>query len=84
MNYKVYITSSVEKQLNKIPLKIHNRIIKQILSLKDNPRPIGVKKLTDEEGYRIRIGNYRVLYTINDKIQSVEIYKVAPRKDAYR
>lgn len=82
--YKVYITPSVERKLRKLSRKIHDRIIKQILLLKENPRPIGIKKLTDQEGYRIRIGDFRVLYTINDKESIVEVFKVGDRKDIYR
>ncbi|MFY8162577.1 MAG: type II toxin-antitoxin system RelE family toxin [Candidatus Kapaibacteriota bacterium] len=49
-----------------------------------NPRPIGIKKLVDIDGYSIRVGNYRILFTIDDDIKIVSIYKVAPHKDAYR
>ena len=52
--------------------------------LKDNPRPVGCKKLTNEEGYRIRVGNYRILYKIDDKNFSINIYKITHRKDVYR
>jgi mRNA interferase RelE/StbE len=51
------------------------------MMLKVNPRPVGCKKLTNEEGYRIRVGNYRILYTIDDTNSSVNIYKIAHRKD---
>lgn len=54
------------------------------MMLKVNPRPVGCKKLTNEEGYRIRVGNYRILYTIDDTNSSVNIYKIAHRKDVYR
>jgi mRNA interferase RelE/StbE len=52
--------------------------------LKENPRPVGCKKLTNEEGYRIRVGNYRILYTINDANKLVDVFKISHRKDSYR
>jgi mRNA interferase RelE/StbE len=52
--------------------------------LKENPRPVGCKKLTNQEGYRIRIGNYRILYTIEDENKIVMIYRVGHRRDVYR
>jgi mRNA interferase RelE/StbE len=52
--------------------------------LADNPRPVGVKKLTEREGYRIRAGDYRVIYEINDPLQTITIFHVGHRKDIYQ
>lgn len=79
--YKIRLSNKVLKYLETIPKNDFLKIDAVILSLKNNPRPIGIKKLVDIEGYRIRVGNYRILFTIDDDIKIVSIYKIAPRKD---
>ncbi|MDQ3021598.1 MAG: type II toxin-antitoxin system RelE/ParE family toxin [Bacteroidota bacterium] len=69
------MAKSALSQVKKIPDNIYLRIRDGLLMLKDNPRPIGCKKLTNEEGYRIRIGSYRVLYTIDDINLEIQIHK---------
>lgn len=82
--YKIEVKRSAEKELKKIPKKELIKIIDQIGSLANNPRPAGSKKLTNQEKYRIRIGNYRVLYYIEDEILTIFIIKVGHRKEIYR
>jgi mRNA interferase RelE/StbE len=65
LTYKVVIERKAEKEAERIPNKYRSVIDKAILSLSSNPRPYGSKKLTEKEGYRIRAGNYRILYTID-------------------
>jgi len=84
MSYTVYLKRSVEKELDRLPTEVHNRIIKRLISLGDNPLPPGTKKLLGREGYRIRVGNHRILYVINEKEKKVEIVSVAHRKEVYR
>jgi mRNA interferase RelE/StbE len=84
MNYEIYIKKSAEKELKAIPAKIHEKMIKYILALGKNPRPKLSKKLHAYEGYRLRIGKYRILYIINDKEKKIEIISVLLRKDAHR
>ncbi len=67
-----------------IYLRSYGRIVKRLTSLGDNPRPPGVKKLHGREGYRIRIGDYRILYVINESEKKVEIVSIAHRKEVYR
>jgi mRNA interferase RelE/StbE len=55
-----------------------------LISLKENPRPLGVKKLKGQEGYRIRLGNYRILYLVDDRERKIEIFSIAHRKEVYR
>ena len=82
--YKVVVSKSASKELSKLPVVANNRIIKAVLSLSDNPRPQGSKKLKgSSENWRIRIGNYRVVYAIDDDILIVDIRKVGHRKDIY-
>lgn len=84
MSYAVYLKRSAEKELDRLPTEVYDRIIKQLISLKDNPRPHGIKKLQGREGYRIRVGDYRILYVIDEKEKKVEIVSVAHRKEVYR
>ena len=60
------------------------RIIKRLLTLKANPRPQGAKKLGGGDRYRIRVGDYRVLYTIDDALQKIEVSAVGHRREVYR
>ncbi len=76
MIYKLVIERKAEKEAEKIPKKYRPSIDKAILSLVSNPRPHGSKKLTEKEGYRIRVGNYRILYTIDDVAKTVVIYRI--------
>ena len=79
MKYKVFIEKRVEKDTSKIPAKFRENIDKTILALASDPRPKGCKKLTDREGYRIRVGNYRILYSIDDDALTVVIYRIKIR-----
>ena len=84
MSYRVIIPKPVQKQLNNLPQKIRSRLIAEIRLLKDNPRPNGVKKLKGYENtYRIRVGNYRVIYEIEDRETIILILSSIHRKDAY-
>ncbi len=76
MIYKIVIERKAEKEAEKIPIKNRPAIDKAILSLVSNPRPHGSKKLTEKEGYRVRVGNYRILYTIDDVAKTVVIYRI--------
>jgi mRNA interferase RelE/StbE len=84
LNYEVHIVPSVEKEMDKLADLIHARISSKILTLENNPRPRGYKKLSGKEEYRIRAGDYRVLYAVNDKDHIVTILAVGHRRDVYR
>lgn len=84
MAYVVSLKRSAEKELERLPTKIHDRIIGHLISLKEIPRPVGAKTLRGREGYRIRIGDYRVLYVIDDSERRVEVFSIAHRKEVYR
>lgn len=84
MSYQVIIPKRVQKQLNNFPQKVRSRLLADIHLLRDNPRPDGVKKLKSYENtYRIRIGNYRVIYEIKDLEMIVLVLSSVHRKDAY-
>ncbi len=84
MTYTVEIKRSAEKEMDRLPGKTHKRISERILALEANPHPPGSKKLQGEEGYRLRMGDYRVLYAIDDQTKHVFVYSVAHRREAYR
>jgi mRNA interferase RelE/StbE len=83
-SYRIVFKKSVAKDLRPIPKKDVQRILKRIDGLADDPRPAGAEKLSGDEKYRIRQGNYRILYAIEDDIITVTIVKVAHRRDVYR
>ena len=84
MPYQVRINRSAEKELDALQSNISARIINRLLQLEENPRPYGVKKLQGQEAYRLRVGNYRILYTINDAEQLLIIYAIGHRGEVYR
>lgn len=81
--YNLKILPQAQKDLDHIHGKIFDKIKDNIIRLADNPRPYGAIKLTKEEGYRIRIGDYRAIYRIDDKSKEVFIYRIKHRKEAY-
>ena len=81
--YKIEIKRSAVKEIKKLPAKDLKKILAKISSLADNPRPNGCVKLSADEKYRIRVGVYRILYEIIDKLLVIIVVKVAYRKDVY-
>ena len=71
MSYTVEIKQLAKREMDRLPDNIQKRISEKILNLESNPRPPGIRKLQGEEGYRLRIGDYRVLYTVNDQTRHV-------------
>jgi mRNA interferase RelE/StbE len=83
-SYKIKFHRDVGKDLRKLPKKQILAILEAINALAANPLPVGVKKLTGTDAYRIRMGNYRVIYRIENDELIVFVLKVAHRKDVYR
>ena len=83
--YKVLFKPSADRRLQKLPHDVQRRIVGEVVMLAHNPRPAGVAKLTgDENLWRIRIGDYRVVYEIHDDQLIVLVLPAAHRKDVYR
>lgn len=82
--YEINIIPSARKDLDFLDKKSFTQIKNKIISLASNPRPSACLKLTVEEGYRIRSGNYRILYRIDDKNRMIYIYRIKDRKESYR
>jgi mRNA interferase RelE/StbE len=85
MKYSIFYKRSASEELLQLQANIAHKVKAAINSLSENPRPSGCKKLKGSiNEYRIRIGNYRVIYTIIDTILIVTVIKIAHRKDVYR
>ncbi len=84
MIYRVSIVHSAQTEFTSLPLSIRARIEPRLLSLADEPRPHGSQKLRHTDRYRIRIGDYRVIYAINDAERLVVILSIGHRKEIYR
>ena len=82
--YKVVFRKSVAQDLHRIPNRDLRRILTTIDSLSEEPRPPGIEKLSGQEKYRVRQGNYRIIYEIKDDEVVVVLVKVGHRRNAYR
>jgi len=82
--YRLDFTPAAARELRKLPTSIQARLAPHISNLSDGPRPPGSKKLKGTDGYRLRVGDYRILYEIQQAASRVLIVKVAHRKEAYR
>ncbi len=82
--YEIVLKPKAVKDLDGLPDKVYGSISIKIDGLVNDPRPHGCKKLINIDGYRIRDGNYRVLYSIDDSAKKVTVTRVLHRKDAYR
>jgi mRNA interferase RelE/StbE len=82
--YNVFFTKSAIGELEGIPRKDLRRIIERIRGLGENPRPEGCQKLSAQERYRIRQGDYRIVYSISDGEREVRIFKIGHRSEVYR
>lgn len=84
MNYTISILRRAQKELAELSTESYERVRNSILGLAQNPRPSGCVKLTNREGWRIRVGDYRVIYEIDDKPRIVTILAIGHRSDIYR
>jgi mRNA interferase RelE/StbE len=83
-SYSVFIKRTAAKELEAVPLRDRRRLVVRIEALATDPRPMGVQKLSGEEKYRLRQGNYRVLYEIVDEDLVVTVVRIGHRRDVYR
>jgi mRNA interferase RelE/StbE len=82
--YSLFFKDSVRKDLDSIPRNDLRRIMERIKSLAADPRPLGCEKLSGQEKYRIRQGNYRIIYSIQDTQLTVWVVKVGHRREVSR
>lgn len=85
MNYAIEFGARAARDFRKLSRDVQTRLRPQIDSLATDPRPHGVEKLSGtENGYRIRVGSYRILYEIQDDVLTIYVVRVAHRREAYR
>jgi mRNA interferase RelE/StbE len=82
--YSIRFSESFQKDINKIPQKDRKKLLARIDKIAIEPRPYGYEKLSGIEYYRVRQGNYRILYSIQDRELTIWIIKIGHRKDIYR
>jgi mRNA interferase RelE/StbE len=83
-SYSVVLTASARREIEDLERRDRERVMVAIGSLRDDPRPHGCEKLSALDRFRIRVGPYRVVYTIDDTIVTVVVVKVGHRRDVYR
>ena len=83
-SYSILLTRSAAKELERVPTKDRQRIVTRISALANNPLPVGAEKLSGDEKYRIRQGDYRILYEIVDAELIVTVVRVRHRGEVYR
>ena len=84
MSYRVELETQARREFLDLPKLIQRMLADAIDDLGHDPRPPGAKKLGERGGYRVRKGNYRVLYAVDDRARIVRIYRVGHRRDIYR
>ena len=82
--YEVRINASARREMDSLPADLHRRVSNAILLLETTPRPRKCKRLRSRDEYRLRVGDYRVLYLIDDESRVIEVTAVGNRKDVYR
>jgi mRNA interferase RelE/StbE len=84
MTYRVIVTPAADRAVAKLPRQIRERIAERLRALADNPRPVGSIKLAGEDLYRIRVGDYRIIYSIEDDRLVILVVDVGHRREIYR
>ncbi len=82
-SYSLFLKRSAAKELESVATKDRRRIVDRIQALATEPRPPGIEKLSGAEKYRVRQGDYRILYTIDDAARTVIVVKIWHRRDVY-
>ncbi|TET69067.1 MAG: type II toxin-antitoxin system RelE/ParE family toxin [Candidatus Zixiibacteriota bacterium] len=84
MTYSLFILPRAQKELGKLPTGAYKRVREAVYRLGEDPRPKDSRKLTGREGWRIRVGEYRVIYEVDEKEETVLVLHVGHRRDVYR
>ena len=84
MAYSVGVQRRAQKQIARLPATTQNRIEDALRALAEDPRPRSSRRLRNREGLRLRVGDYRVIYEIDDARQTVTVFQVGHRRDVYR
>lgn len=84
MAYSVGVERKAQKQIAQLTTETQNRVEVALGTLADDPRPPGCRRLQGRDGWRIRVGNYRIVYTVDDDQRTVTVLQVGHRRDIYR
>ncbi len=84
MSYQVNLPKTVQKQLNALPQELKQRILKALVHLQEEPKPANSLQMKGGQGFRLRIGDYRVLYDIDDSSQIINLRRIGHRREIYR
>ena len=84
MNWRVELGRDAKKELARLPATVQKRVTRVLLSLEDEPFPAGCKKLKNRDGWRVRVGDYRILYFADKPARQVIVGVIAHRRDVYR
>jgi len=83
--HEILVEAKAESDLRGLPADVFHRVISRIRSLAEQPRPSGCRKITGSKSdWRVRVGDYRILYEIDDKSETVRVMRVRHRGEAYR
>ena len=82
--YTVVVVKKISKFIESLSEPHYSAIVRALISLEENPRPFGYIKLSGSDAYRIRVGNYRIIYDIFDEILTVEVVNIGHRKEIYK
>jgi mRNA interferase RelE/StbE len=84
MSYAISIKRRAQKELSQLPPGAYEQVREAIFALAHNPRPMGCQKLSARAGWRIRVGDFRVIYEIDDKQETIGVLHIGHRRDIYR
>lgn len=84
MSWRVGLARDAKKELARLPTAVQKRVARSILSLETEPFPSGCKKLKNRDGWRVRVGDYRILYFADKRARQIVVGVIAHRKDVYR
>ncbi len=84
MKYSLVVSSKARRRFLRLDATVRKRVIEAISGLCDNPRPHGCIKMAGEDSYRVRVGDYRIVYEIHDRTITIIVVKIAHRRDSYR
>jgi mRNA interferase RelE/StbE len=84
MTYQLEYLPAATKSIEKLPPRMQGRLLTRLAALADNPRPPGSVKLAGQDAYRIRVGDYRIIYKIQDHVLLVVVIDVGHRREVYR
>lgn len=82
--YEVILSNRAEKRLTRLPGGEYERVLQSVMNLAEDPRPRNCQKLRSREGWRIRVGDYRAIYTVDDDAREVLVADIGHRRDIYR